>query len=79
MAKDGSIRRSRDTSDRGYNTRIVSVPGGGVSKAVYFPIVPNTIGEVMLHVTATTNNAGDAVLMPLKVEVSFNLKKRRLN
>jgi hypothetical protein len=26
--------------EKGYNVRYVSVPGGGVSKAVYFPIMP---------------------------------------
>lgn len=44
------------------------MPGGGVSKAVYFPIVPTTIGDVLLTVKATSSQAGDAVEMPLKVE-----------
>lgn len=74
MNKDGTIRNlssdstaSSTASSSSYNTRIVSVPGGGISKAVYFPIVPNKIGEVMLQVTGVSASAGDAVQQPLKV------------
>lgn len=49
---------------------MVSVPGGGVSKAVYFPIVPSEIGMVKLTVTAQAASAGDGVEEPLRVEVS---------
>ncbi|EPB70110.1 a-macroglobulin complement component [Ancylostoma ceylanicum] len=68
LNKDGSIRKSRDAGESNYNTRIVSVPGGGVSKAVYFPIVPTEIGMVKLTVTATASQAGDGVEEPLRVE-----------
>lgn len=47
----------------------MTVPGGGASKAVYFPIIPRIIGDVPLHVTAISSAAGDAVQQPLKVEV----------
>lgn len=60
---------SRDSGESNYNTRIVSVPGGGVSKAVYFPIVPSEIGMVKLTVTAQAAQAGDGVEEPLRVEV----------
>ncbi|CEF64943.1 CD109 antigen [Strongyloides ratti] len=50
------------------NKRIISVPGGGISKAVYFPIVFNEVGDIMLNVLAQSQNAGDAVEMPIKVE-----------
>ncbi|KAK6054598.1 Alpha-2-macroglobulin family protein [Cooperia oncophora] len=69
LNKDGSIRKSRDTAEN-YNIRVVSVPGGGVSKAVYFPIVPTEIGMVKLTVTAQAAQAGDGVEEPLRVEVS---------
>uniref|UniRef100_A0A0N4Z9Y7 A2M_recep domain-containing protein n=1 Tax=Parastrongyloides trichosuri TaxID=131310 RepID=A0A0N4Z9Y7_PARTI len=50
------------------NKRIISVPGGGISKAVYFPIVFNQVGDIMLHVLAQSQNAGDAIEMPIKIE-----------
>ncbi|VDO83235.1 unnamed protein product [Haemonchus placei] len=68
LNKDGSIRKSRDAAERNYNVRVVSVPGGGVSKAVYFPIVPTEIGMVKLTVTAQAAQAGDGVEEPLRVE-----------
>ena len=46
---------------------MISVPGG-VSKAVYFPIVPTKIGNVKLSVVAQASQAGDAIEVPLKVE-----------
>ncbi|VDK61812.1 unnamed protein product, partial [Gongylonema pulchrum] len=51
-----------------HNVRFVSVPGGGVSKAVYFPIVPTRIGDVMLSAVAQSAKAGDAVEQILRVE-----------
>uniref|UniRef100_A0A0K0DQ80 A2M domain-containing protein n=1 Tax=Angiostrongylus cantonensis TaxID=6313 RepID=A0A0K0DQ80_ANGCA len=64
LNKDGSIlKRSRN-----YNTRVVSVLGGGVSKAVYFPIVPTEIGMVKLTVTAQATQAGDGIEESLRVE-----------
>ncbi|WKX89877.1 hypothetical protein Q1695_009039 [Nippostrongylus brasiliensis] len=68
LNKDGSIRKSRDDGERNYNIRSVSVPGGGVSKAVYFPIVPTQIGMVKLTVTAQAGQGGDGVEEPLRVE-----------
>ncbi|CAJ0576094.1 unnamed protein product, partial [Mesorhabditis spiculigera] len=65
LNKDGSVNTEKSTSA---NTRLVSVAGGGSSKAVYFPIEPRKIGDLKLHVVATGSNAGDAVEMPLKVE-----------
>lgn len=53
--------------DKNYNVRLVSVPGG-VSKAVYFPIVPTKLGNIKLSVVAQAAQAGDAVEVPLKVE-----------
>lgn len=45
------------------------MPGGGASKAVYFPIVLTQIGDVELWVTAQAGaQAGDAVQQILKVE-----------
>lgn len=52
-----------------HNVRMISVPSGGVSKAVYFPIVPTKIGDVMLSVIAQSAIAGDAVEQVLRVEV----------
>ncbi|KAJ1347540.1 hypothetical protein KIN20_002615 [Parelaphostrongylus tenuis] len=68
LNKDGSVLKSRDSGERNYNTRVVSVLGGGVSKAVYFPIVPTEIGMVKLIVTAQATQAGDGVEEPLRVE-----------
>lgn len=48
--------------------RTVSVAGGGVSKAVYFPIVLTEIGRVKLHVLAQASQAGDAVEELLRVD-----------
>lgn len=44
------------------------MPGGGISKAVYFPIMLTEIGRVKLHVLAQANQAGDAVEELLRVE-----------
>lgn len=52
--------------------RSISIPSGGVSKAVYFPIVPTKIGDVILSVTAQSAVAGDAVEQVLRVEVSVS-------
>ncbi|CAJ0594163.1 unnamed protein product [Cylicocyclus nassatus] len=68
LNKDGSIRKSRDADEGTYNMRVLSVPGGGVSKAVYFPIVPNEIGMVKLTVQAQASQASDGVEEPLRVE-----------
>ncbi|KAE9418166.1 hypothetical protein Angca_009716, partial [Angiostrongylus cantonensis] len=70
LNKDGSILKSfsRDSGERNYNTRVVSVLGGGVSKAVYFPIVPTEIGMVKLTVTAQATQAGDGIEESLRVE-----------
>ncbi|EJW70689.1 hypothetical protein WUBG_18404, partial [Wuchereria bancrofti] len=60
---------SKNVKDKKYNVRLISVPSGGVSKAVYFPIVPTKIGDVILSVTAQSAIAGDAVEQVLRVEV----------
>lgn len=62
---------SKDSKSKNYNMRLISVPGGGVSKAVYFPIVPTQIGEVKLSVVAQSAKAGDAIEQPLKVEACY--------
>jgi len=54
--------------EKGYNVRYVSVPGGGVSKAVYFPIVMTELGQVKLSILAQAANAGDAIEQTLLVE-----------
>ncbi|VDN87353.1 unnamed protein product, partial [Brugia pahangi] len=59
---------SKNVKDKEYNVRLISVPSGGVSKAVYFPIVPTKIGDVILSVTAQSAIAGDAVEQVLRVE-----------
>uniref|UniRef100_A0A914DPR9 Uncharacterized protein n=1 Tax=Acrobeloides nanus TaxID=290746 RepID=A0A914DPR9_9BILA len=66
LQKDGSIKKSKQ--DKSYNVRLVSVPGGGISKAVYFPIVPTQIGMVKLSIVAQSAQAGDAVEERLRVE-----------
>lgn len=67
LQKDGSsIKKSKQ--DKNYNVRLVSVPGGGISKAVYFPIVPTQIGMVKLSLVAQSAQAGDAVEERLRVE-----------
>jgi CD109 antigen len=65
LQKDGSIKKNK--MDKNYNVRVISVPGG-VSKAVYFPIVPTKIGNIKLSVVAQASQAGDAIEIPLKVE-----------
>ncbi|PAV87616.1 hypothetical protein WR25_06818 isoform B [Diploscapter pachys] len=67
LNKDGSIVK-RDASNNQI-TRNVVVPAD-TSRTVYFPIVPTQIGTVKLTVTAKGSQAGDAVEIPLKVEVS---------
>lgn len=54
------------------------MPGGGVSKAVYFPIAPTQIGDLRLRVEARSAQAGDAVEQPLKVEVGLQVNQIRL-
>ncbi|MCP9264378.1 hypothetical protein DINM_022442 [Dirofilaria immitis] len=63
-----NIHFCKNTKSKNHNVRLISVPGGGVSKAVYFPIVPTKIGNVMLSVTAQSAKAGDAVEQVLRVE-----------
>jgi CD109 antigen len=67
LQKDG-VTTKKNKQDKNYNVRFVSVPGGGVSKAVYFPIVPTEIGNVKLSVLAQAGHAGDQVEVPLLVE-----------
>ncbi|VBB29465.1 unnamed protein product, partial [Acanthocheilonema viteae] len=70
LQKDGSIKKftSKNMKNKKHNVRLISIPSGGVSKAVYFPIVPTKIGDVMLSVTAQSAIAGDAVEQVLRVE-----------
>ncbi|VIO95510.1 Uncharacterized protein BM_BM11471 [Brugia malayi] len=70
LQKDGTTKKpiSKNVKDKEYNVRLISVPSGGVSKAVYFPIVPTKIGDVILSVTAQSAIAGDAVEQVLRVE-----------
>ncbi|MFH4980299.1 hypothetical protein AB6A40_007008 [Gnathostoma spinigerum] len=71
LQKDSSVKKPISKSKgKNYNIRFVSVPGGGVSKAVYFPIVPTQIGTIKLSIIAQSAKAGDAVEQPLKVEVN---------
>ncbi|KAI6223646.1 hypothetical protein M3Y99_01446300 [Aphelenchoides fujianensis] len=67
LQKDGSVLK-KDKPDKNYNVRVVSVPGGGVSKAVYFPITLTQIGRVKLNVFAQADKAADAVEEQLRVE-----------
>lgn len=55
-------------TERASNQRLVSVPGGGISKAVYFPILLTEVGEVRLQVAAQAEQAADAVEQVLRVE-----------
>ncbi|VDK76561.1 unnamed protein product [Onchocerca ochengi] len=70
LQKDGTTKKfiSKNVKSKKHNVRLISVPGGGISKAVYFPIVPTKVGDVMLSVTAQSAKAGDAVEQVLKVE-----------
>uniref|UniRef100_A0A915PPC2 Alpha-2-macroglobulin domain-containing protein n=1 Tax=Setaria digitata TaxID=48799 RepID=A0A915PPC2_9BILA len=70
LQKDGTTKKptSKNAKSKMHNIRMISVPGGGVSKAVYFPIVPTKIGNLMLSVTAQSAKAGDAVEQVLRVE-----------
>ncbi|KAI6203725.1 hypothetical protein M3Y94_00589600 [Aphelenchoides besseyi] len=67
VQKDGDVLK-KNKPDKNYNMRVVSVPGGGISKAVYFPITLTQIGRIKLHVVAQADKAGDAVEEQLKVE-----------
>lgn len=54
---------------KNYNVREVEVPADGGSKAVFFPIRPNTIGDLKLKATAYgSDDASDAVLETLLCE-----------
>ncbi|CAB3408447.1 unnamed protein product [Caenorhabditis bovis] len=66
LRKDGTIVKRDEVAQE--NVRIVSVAGGGTSKAVYFPIVPSAIGNVPISVSAIGSQGGDAVEMDLKVD-----------
>uniref|UniRef100_A0A0R3RKU1 A2M domain-containing protein n=1 Tax=Elaeophora elaphi TaxID=1147741 RepID=A0A0R3RKU1_9BILA len=70
LQKDGTTKKftSKNMKGKKHNVRLISIPGGGVSKAVYFPIVPTKIGDVILSVTAQSAIAGDAVEQILRVE-----------
>uniref|UniRef100_A0A8R1HWJ0 TEP1-F n=1 Tax=Caenorhabditis japonica TaxID=281687 RepID=A0A8R1HWJ0_CAEJA len=66
LRKDGTIVKRDEVGQQ--NVRVVSVAGGGTSKAVYFPIVPSALGEIPVHVSAIASQGGDAVEMNLRVE-----------
>ncbi|KAF1771754.1 hypothetical protein GCK72_003582 [Caenorhabditis remanei] len=66
LKKDGTIVKRDEVGQQ--NVRVVSVAGGGTSKAVYFPIVPSSIGEIPVHISAIASQGGDAVEMNLRVE-----------
>ncbi|CAB05007.2 TEP1-F [Caenorhabditis elegans] len=66
LKKDGTVVRRDEVGQQ--NVRIVSVAGGGTSKAVYFPIVPSSIGEIPVHISAIASQGGDAVEMNLRVD-----------
>uniref|UniRef100_A0A1I7UIB2 TED_complement domain-containing protein n=1 Tax=Caenorhabditis tropicalis TaxID=1561998 RepID=A0A1I7UIB2_9PELO len=66
LKKDGTVVKRDEVGQQ--NVRVVSVAGGGTSKAVYFPIVPSSIGEIPVHVSAIASQGGDAVEMNLRVE-----------
>ncbi|CAD5206260.1 unnamed protein product [Bursaphelenchus okinawaensis] len=68
LEKDSSGLEKKDQSDKASNVVYVSVPGGGISKAVYFPIVLTEVGHVKLHVVAQADHAADAVEEVLRVE-----------
>ncbi|EJD75505.1 A-macroglobulin complement component family protein [Loa loa] len=70
LQKDGTTKKptSKNMKSKKYNVRFISVPSGGVPKAVYFPIAPTKIGDVILSVTAQSAIAGDAVEQVLRVE-----------
>lgn len=71
--KISSLFYSKNIKGKKHNVRLMSIPGGGVSKAVYFPIVPTKIGDVMLSVMAQSAIAGDAVEQVLRVEVYHHI------
>lgn len=66
LKKDGTVVKRDEAGQQ--NVRVVSVAGGGTSKAVYFPIVPSALGEIPVHVSAIASQGGDAVEMDLRVE-----------
>ncbi|PIC54696.1 hypothetical protein B9Z55_003841 [Caenorhabditis nigoni] len=66
LKKDGTIVKRDEVGQQ--NVRVVSVAGGGTSKAVYFPIVPSSIGEIPVHISAIASQGGDAVEMNLRVD-----------
>ncbi|EGT41286.1 CBN-TEP-1 protein [Caenorhabditis brenneri] len=66
LKKDGTVVKRDEVGQQ--NVRVVSVAGGGTSKAVYFPIVPSSIGEIPVHISAIASQGGDAVEMNLRVE-----------
>ncbi len=79
---------SEDVTTMDTQTQTVVVPSGHVTP-VYFPIVPKTIGNVDIEVSARTGVAADAVKRQLRVKVGnevlehfnmtplFNLKWRK--
>lgn len=61
-SKDGKLPKN-------YNVREVEVPGGGGSKAVFFPIKPSIVGDLKLKATAYgSGGASDAVQETLLCE-----------
>ncbi|KAL3083600.1 hypothetical protein niasHT_036372 [Heterodera trifolii] len=67
LQKDGSSIK-KGNADKSYNVRFLSVPGGGVSRAVYFPIVFTDVGQLRLNVVAQADQASDALEQTLRVE-----------
>lgn len=57
-----------DIKKQKLNIKKTKVPGGGGSQTVFFPIVANKIGQMMLQVEAMGSQAGDIVRQPLLVE-----------
>ena len=72
LHKDGTPLKKAKTEKTAQslqpNVRSLSVPGGGVSRAVYFPIQFTEVGQIRLALSAQAEQAADALEQPLRVE-----------
>lgn len=75
LQKDGQpLKRTKQDKQAGGGaqssaySRSLSVPGGGVSRAIYFPITFTEVGPLRLSVQAQADQAADALEQTLRVE-----------
>lgn len=92
LQKDGSVLKKRykavyfqnvvdsykkfSKQEKGYNVRYIAIPGGGITKAVYFPIVLTEV--IYFRLTKSFISSFHFISLPFSVKKSYSKKHCRL-